>query len=75
MEQGNDAANNKAEVTETEKLHRYVAQQRTRPSSVPIVPKSKPDTQNYTGVKPSFEEFLEFVLDTDLQGKLFMYSL
>lgn len=72
IDQGNDTTSNPAE-TETEKLHRYVAQ-RTRPSTIPVINKLKPEGTK-TNVIPTFEEFLEFVLDTDLQGKLCVYYL
>ncbi len=73
IKEGNDMPNNRAEETETQKLHRYVVHQRSHPGPI-VRPTQPPDVtpstkKNYTNVKPTFEEFLEFVLDTDLQGK------
>lgn len=72
IEEGNDLAKNEVNETETQKLHRYV-EQRSRPNST-MMSSMKPDAvpltkKNKTEIKPTFEEFLEFVLDTDLQGK------
>lgn len=74
IDQGNDTADHPAELTETVKLHSYVAQG-ARISPKQVIDKSKPDaSENLADVKPTFEEFLEFVLDTDLQGRLFFFK-
>ena len=71
MKRGSDMTEHKTEETETMKLHRFLVQQKKKSSTIkptqrPVEPSRK---ENYTNVKPTFEEFLEFVLDTDLQGK------
>ena len=81
VEKGYDRAKIEADgETETKKLHRYVGQLRSasRPDSVAIQSPAKaaaaaaPLTKtNATEVKPTFEEFLEFVLDTDLLGTFY----
>ncbi|KZS20501.1 Uncharacterized protein APZ42_012878 [Daphnia magna] len=68
---GNDKATFVADETETQKLHRYVGQRRHHDPvdlSNQIAKAATPLAKNTTAVKPTFEEFLEFVLDTDLQG-------
>lgn len=69
---GNDKATFVADETETQKLHRYVGQRRHHDPvdlSNQIAKAATPLAKNTAAVKPTFEEFLEFVLDTDLQGK------
>ena len=73
VEKGYDTAKTQAEETEIKKLHRNVGQG-SRPDLTVAQSQAKaaaaPLTKiNTTGVKPTFEEFLEFVLDTDLLGK------
>ena len=76
---GHDRAKIEADgETETKKLHRYVGQLRSasRPDSVVIQSPAKAAAAlltktNATEVKPTFEEFLEFVLDTDLLGTFY----
>jgi len=68
---GYDTAKIEADETETKKLQRLV-DQRSRPDSdVQTLEKvAAPLAKtNVTQVKPTFEEFLEFVLNTDLMGK------
>ncbi|KAI9563073.1 hypothetical protein GHT06_010530 [Daphnia sinensis] len=67
---GNDKTTFEADETETQKLHRYVGQRRRHDSAdAPnqIANVANP-AKNTTKVQPTFEEFLEFVLDTDLLG-------
>ncbi|XP_057367355.1 uncharacterized protein LOC130688394 [Daphnia carinata] len=68
---GNDKTTFEADETETQKLHRYVGQRRRHgpvDTSDQIANVANPAAKNTSGVKPTFEEFLEFVLDTDLLG-------
>jgi hypothetical protein len=65
LERGSDRVNYEAEKMKEKKLHRL------HPDSIPSQP-TKVNASltkiSATQIKPTFEEFLEFVLDTDLLG-------